>query len=243
MQQEIHKFYSENLSKDVNISVYGHFGISLLVFPSINDESSDIEESGMLEAIAPLIEKGKFKVFTLPTVNNESWHNNNLSNLDKSKRHFEYNQFLVVDMLPFIYNQCGGAVPIITAGASVGAFHAANTYFRRPDIFLGTIALSPTFNIRKLTGGYFDENCYFNSPIDYIPNLNDEYWLSYLRSRKHVHLLSGSGEGENPNEIIHFSSVLVHKGISHKSEIWGNEYDHSHKTWNEMMKHTLSTKF
>ena len=43
---------------------------------------------------------------------------------------------------------------------------------------------------------FFDDNCYFNSPVHYLPNLSDEYWLSFLRSKHHVYLMTGTGENE-----------------------------------------------
>ena len=61
-------------------------------------------------------------------------------------------------------------------------------------------------------------------------------------SRKHIYIASGSGEGEFPNKSIEFSNILTNKGIYNNLEIWGEEWDHSPKTWAAMLKYYLDKK-
>ncbi|MBK9248416.1 MAG: hypothetical protein IPM69_09965 [Ignavibacteria bacterium] len=83
---------------------------------------------------------------------------------DKAIRHQQYNGYITEEVVPFIYNDCGGRVPIITTGASLGAFHAVNTVLRRPDIFDGFIGMSGTYDLKMYAGKYYDENCYIIPP-------------------------------------------------------------------------------
>ena len=145
-------------------------------------------------------------------------------------------------MLPFILKDCGGAVPIVTCGASRGAFHAVNTYFRRPDIFLGTIAMSGSYNLENYSGGIHDDNCYYNSPVHYLPNLNDNYWMSFLLSRHHVYIVSGEGANENPDETRTLRDILNSKGIPNHTDTWSSKYDHNWESWKEMLNHFVGQR-
>lgn len=226
----------------MEISVYGHYGIALLMFPATTDDHLEYEKNGIIEALTPFMQKGKIKIFSVGSCNEESWLNTKKAPQEKSMRQFQYNNYVVEELMPFIFNDCSGPIPIITCGAALGAYHAANTYFRRPDIFYGSIALSGTFNIEHLTHGYFDDNCYFNSPVHYLPNLNDNYWLSFLLSRHHLYIMSGSGDSEFPDNSRHLSNILSSKGITHETEIWSNEWHHDWRTWRAMLEFILENK-
>lgn len=242
MEKSYKRIKSENLDKDMNIAIYGHYGFGLLLFPAYTDSFLENENNGMLNSMKACIEKGKCRVFSIDGIFLESWLSNGKTPQEKSQRHLEYNNFITDEAIPFIFNECGGPVPIITAGASTGGFIAANTYFRRPDIFYGTIALSGTFNIDHYAKGYFDDNCYFNSPVHYLPNLTEDYWLTFLESRHHVYLLSGSGEGENPENTVHLHNILKNKNIRHFIDIWGKEWGHNWDTWKQMLGQIINDK-
>jgi esterase/lipase superfamily enzyme len=243
MKKETHSWKSPHLNKDMTINFYGHYGFAIILFPALTDSVAECESEGMISVIKPYLDKGKCRIFAVETVNNESWLSKDISPELKSKRHYEYNNYVVEEVVPFIFNSCGGPVPIMTAGAKHGAFHAANKYFRRPDIFYGVIAMSGTYNLQHYCGEYFDQNCYVNSPVHYLPNLHDDYWLSFLKNKHHVHLLSGSGTDENQSNTEHLGSVLAQKSIPHSVSIWDDQWSHNWKTWNTMIAHILETKF
>lgn len=242
MYNNIFEIESVNLGKTIEIPVYGHFGSSILLFSTDEDNPFENEQNGIIESILPFIKNGRIRVYSVPTLNRETWEASELSPTEKSKRHFDYNNFIVEEVLPFIYDNCGTVVPVITAGASKGAYHALNTYFRRPDLFLGTIAMSGKYDIYCYTKGYFDDNCYFNSPIHYLPNLNDNYWLTFLKSRHHVYLLSGKGQGEDPSSSYQLSSILSGKEIPHSLDIWSEEWGHNVDTWKTMLSNIIKSK-
>ncbi len=242
MLEDKHIIHSSHLNKIVDVKIYGHYGIALLIFPAFTDSCSEAEENGLIEAVTPFLKKGKCRIFSISTVNQESWLNDSLSNEEKSQKHHDFNNFVVEELIHEIYSHCGGPIPILTVGADIGAFHAANTYFRRPDIFLGCIAMSGFYSIENLAKDYFDSNCYFNSPVHYLPNLNDNYWLSFLMSKKHTYLLSGSGDGEQPGNTNHFSEILKSKNIPHVIDIWNQDWGHNWKSWSAMLAKVLETK-
>lgn len=242
MEKTTINIYSNNLERNIEVEFYGHYGFALILFPALSDAPSILEENGTIDLISEFITKGKCRIFSIPSLNNEIWFSDKYSPAEKSKRFMDYNNFISEELVPLIFAKCNGPVPIITCGASIGGLIAANSYFRRPDCFYGMISLSGFFNLQYLSKDYYDDNCYFNSPEHYLPNLNDSFWLSYLLSKHHIYLYSGSGTDEYPHNTVNLSNILTSKGIKHNTEIWGEEYGHNFETWNKMLYHILNTK-
>jgi esterase/lipase superfamily enzyme len=227
----------------MEIAVYGHYGFALLMFPTAAADFLEYERFHLIEAIRPFIDAGKLKVFSINSINSESWLNTNMYPPHKSIRHQQFNDYVIEEVIPFIRNHCSQETPVITTGASFGALHAANMLFRRPDLFDGTIAMSGSYDLKVYTNGYYDDGCYFNSPIDYLPGLNDEQTLSSLRAKQHIYILSGQGDYEAPDRSRQLSSILSAKGIPHHLDLWGYDIPHDWPTWRSMLPHVLGTRF
>lgn len=240
MKREIHKWYSPSLQKEMEIVVYGHYGTPLLMFPTAGADFLEYERFQMIDSIAWFINEGKFKVFSINSINNESWLNNSIYPPHKSLRHGQYNQYLIEEVVPFIFNNCKGRVPIITTGASLGAYHAANSFFRLPSVFRGTIAMSGVYDLKAYSKGYYDDHVYYNSPVDFLPNVYDENYLNQMRNNKGIIIASGQGDYEDPSASIHLSNILNSKGIKHWLDLWGYDMKHDWPTWRDMLPYFLS---
>lgn len=238
MQREIHKWWSPNLNKEMEIVVYGHYGFALLMFPTAAADYLEYERFHLIDTIADFVNRGDVKAFSINSINNESWLNRNMHPAHKAIRHQQYNKYVEEEVVPFIINHSRGHVPIINTGASLGALHAANMFFRRPDLFAGVVAMSGSYNLKDYTKGYYDENCYFNSPVDYLTNLRDENVLSKLRNRSIV-IASGQGNYENPDASKNLSNILNSKGIKHWLDLWGYDMPHDWPTWRKMLPYFL----
>jgi esterase/lipase superfamily enzyme len=172
-----------------------------------------------------------------------SWLNKQVHPKEKGIRQAQYNSYITREVVPYIWNSCRGRVGVITAGASLGAFHCANQLFRRPDLFDGMIAMSGSYDIRGYyDGDYYDDNVYFNNPVDYLPGLGRED-LSLLRQKRHIHIVTGQGDYENPDASLRLSAILSEKQIPHHLDLWGHDRPHDWPTWREMVKYYLSSKF
>jgi esterase/lipase superfamily enzyme len=79
----------------------------------------------------------------------------------------------------------------MTTGASLGAYLAANEYFKHPDLFRGTIPMSGSYDIRSFLDGYYDDNVYFNNPVDYLSNLNDDHYLPMSAEAIAIYIMTG----------------------------------------------------
>jgi esterase/lipase superfamily enzyme len=239
MHRQIHQWWSPRLNKNMEIAVYGHYGFSLLLFPTAAADYLEYERFELMAAIAPLVDSGKCRVFSINSINNESWLNRQMNPRHKAIRHQQYNGYITEEVVPFIKNYSSWETPILTAGASLGAFHAMNTFCRRPDLFAGTIAMSGVYDLTDYTDDYFDEDVFFNSPHHYLPNWNDEQMLSYMR-RSSIIVASGQGDYESPEGSRNISRILHSKGIPHWLDLWGYDVKHDWPTWREMLPYFLS---
>jgi len=223
--------------------MYGHFGFALLLLPTAAADYLEYERFQLMSVLEPYIEAGKVKVFSINSINSEAWLNNRMNPRHKAIRHQQFNSYVENEVIPFIRMNTSEDTQIITCGASLGALHAANLYFRRPDLISGTIAMSGVYDLTAYTKGYYDEDVYFNSPCHYLPNLNDDFYLSKLRTARHIHILSGSGDYEDPAASKKLSDILSSKGIPHELDIWGWDMKHDWPTWRAMLPYYVETRF
>lgn len=238
MQREIHKWYSNALHKEMEIAVYGNYGYALLLFPTASADFLEYERFHLIDSIAHHINSGKIKVFCVNTVNDESILNSQMEAGHRSIRLGQYNNYIDSEVVPFIQAKCNGLVPIVTAGASVGAYHAANTFFRRPDLFSGMISMSGVYDIKYYVRDYYDDTCYFNSPVDFLPNITDHNVLEQMRKSSIV-IASGQGDFEDPDSSKQLSDILNSKSIPHWLDLWGNDMKHDWPTWRSMLPYFI----
>src|SRR5436853_1219671 len=243
MQRIIDAWYSPSLNRQMEIVTYGHFGFPLLLFPTAAADFLEYERFQLIDAMRDVIEAGKVKVFSINSINRAAWLNKQVHPRDKGIRQDAYNEYIAREVVPYIWNSCRGRVGIITAGASLGAFHCANQLFRRPDLFDGMIAMSGSYDIRGYyDGDYYDDNVYFNNPVDYVPNLEGhDLWL--LQQKRHIHIVTGQGDYENPDASRRLAGILYNKGIPFELNLWGYDMPHDWPTWRAMLRYYLSEKF
>ena len=243
MHREITKWYSPSLNKEMEIVTYGHYGDALLLLPTAAADYLEYERFQLIDALSKYINEGKFKVFSINSINSESWLNNEMHPRHKSIRHNQFNDYVYNEVLPFIRSKTSTSTPIYTCGASLGALHAANLFFKRPDLIQGTIAMSGSYALTSYTKGYYDEDVYFNSPVHYLSNMSEGTFLNQIKQSKHIHILSGAGNYEDPDASRKLSKILETKHIAHELDIWGHDITHDWPTWRAMLPYVLETKF
>lgn len=243
MQRILDSWHSPSLDRQMEIATWGDFGFPLLMFPTAAADYLEYERFYVIDVIKNFIESGKVKVFSINSINRMSWLNRDLHPKYRALRQVQYNNYIVNEVVPYIWNSCRSRIGIVTTGASLGAYHAANQLFRRPDLFAGMIAMSGNYNIREYyEGDYFDENVYFNNPVDYLPGI-EGHDLESLRHKRHIYVLTGQGSYENPDASRRLSGILSSKGIPHELDVWGHDMAHDWPTWRKMLPHYLGTRF
>lgn len=243
MQRQLFNWYSPALNKEMPIAIYGHFGFALLLIPTAAADYLEYERFQLIECLKPFIEAGKVKVYSVNSINNESWLNKDMEGAHKAIRHNQFNQYIFEEVVPFIKANTSVDTPIITCGASFGALHSMNLFLKRPELIHGVIAMSGVYNLMEYTKGYYDEQVFFNSPAQYMPGLNDPWYLDRIRSSRHIHILTGSGSYEDPNAGREMAAILHSKKILYELDVWGHEWGHDWPTWRAMLPQYLQTRF
>ena len=243
MQRVIDVWHSPSLNRQMEIVTYGYYGFPLLLFPTAAADFLEYERFQLIDAIAEFIDAGRVKVFSINSINRQSWLNKQVHPRDKGIRQAQYNEYITREVVPYIWNSCRDRIGIITAGASLGAFHCANQLFRRPDLFDGMIAMSGSYDIRGYyDGDHYDDNVYFNNPVDYLPNLGGhDLWL--LKQKRHIHIVTGQGNYENPDASRRLAGILYNRDIPFELDLWGHDWPHDWPTWRAMLRYYLGEKF
>jgi esterase/lipase superfamily enzyme len=195
----------------------------------------------MIDAISQFIDSGKVKVFTIDSIDNQSWANWGAHPADRARRHEDYDHYVIHEVTPFIHKHCAYSdQKVIATGCSMGAYHSANFFFRHPDIFDTVIALSGLFQLKSFIGDFIDDNVYFNSPLLYLPNLNDPWYLDlYHHNRVIVGVGQGAWEDSMLADAYALRHILQQKNIPHWVDIWGINVNHDWPWWREMMPYFL----
>ena len=243
MQREITSWYSPATDRNMPVVTYGHYGFALLLIPTAGADYLEYERFNLINAIAPLIDAGKLKVFSINSMNNESWMNKAMLGEHRAINHNRFNQYVYNEVIPFIRNSVGNDTFIYTCGASFGALHAMNLFLKRPDFINGVISMSGVYDLTEYTNGFWDEQVYFNSPMHYVANLNDSYYLDKIKASHHIHIYTGGGDYEDPDANKRFSDLLWQKSIWHDLQIWGQDVKHEWPTWLHMLPYILANKF
>ena len=235
MNKEHHRWFTQRLGREMGINVYGHYGQPLLVFPTSGGDENEYEGQGMIAALAHHIDGGRLKVFCVNSVNNESWYNHHAHPRHRSYVQAMYDAYVAFEVVPFVYDHTRTpGISITTSGSSFGAYHAANTLLKHPDVVKRCVALSGVYDMRRFMDGDYDENVYFNNPVDYIASLADPYYLSHLGSCD-IRLVTGTGPHEESGPTYQLSEVLSRRGVPHAVDNWGPDGGHDWPFWKRQM--------
>jgi esterase/lipase superfamily enzyme len=223
----------------MGVTVFGHWGPPLLAFPTSHGDEWELLRQGLIGALADFIEGGRVKIFCVGSNNHESFLNDGAHPFHKIWRHKMFDEYIRDEVVPFIHTSCQSpGLSIATMGASLGAYHAANTLFRYPHVFKRCYALSGVFDLRRFMRGLYNEEFYFHNPVDYLANLNDGWILNQLASCE-IRLVTGSGPWENSGPSYTLSGILTQKGIRHALDDWGSRGGHDWPYWQEEMREYL----
>lgn len=245
METKTITFYSPCLERDMTIRVYGHYGKPILAFPCQDGNAWNLEDFGMINTMAPWIESGQIKVYVVDSDDQASYSS---KYWDKHHRAWKLDQYfwcVINEVLPRIYDDCGGFIRPITFGCSLGADHATNMFFRRPDLFDGVLALSGCWDATYTFDGYSDDYLYENCPLFFLKNMPNNHYFIPQYNEKKIILCCGQGAYEHYgiNNIKTFKEIFKEKGIQAWVDIWGFDVNHDWPWWfkqvNYFMPHLL----
>src|SRR5438105_2854173 len=133
MHRDHQRWYSHRLNRDMGVAVYGHYGMPILAFPTSMGDEWEQEGQGMIGTLSPYIDQGRIRIFCINGVQSDSFANKGAHPFHRSWMQAQYDAYVANEVFPFIDSVCQTpGIPITTYGASLGAYHAANTLFKHP---------------------------------------------------------------------------------------------------------------
>lgn len=222
------------------MTAWGHYGMPWLVMPTAGGDAEEIERFGLIDAIAPLLDAGRVKVYSVDNVGGRAFMREDMPVAVRTRTQSLFHQCVGDEVVPRIWHDCEAStgIDIGIAGASLGAFASVALLCRRPSLFHRAIAMSGTYDLQRFIDGYMDRDFYLSSPVHFLPNLAAGDQLDRLRQH-FVVLAFCQGRWEDPEESWRMAHVLGAQGIPNRVDAWGAEFDHDWPTWRAMLPRYL----
>jgi len=199
----------------------------------------DFAGFGMIDACGEILEAGRMRLVAVDGIDWQSWTNAAVAPAERARRHLAYDRYVMDELVPFVRKAAGRGTMWVT-GCSMGAFHAANFFFRRPDAFDGVIGLSGLYSAVSFIDGQWDDATYFNSPLQYLPGLADPAYLDrYRRSAIAFGVGQGRWEADCLADTRALEGILREKGVPAWFDYWGADVDHDWPWWRKMLPYFL----
>ncbi|HVN07383.1 MAG TPA: alpha/beta hydrolase-fold protein [Patescibacteria group bacterium] len=215
----------------MQLLVFGHAGMPVLVFPTSQGRFFEYEDRGMIAATSWRYESGAIQAYCVDSVDSESWYNRRVHPRHRVERHMAYEAYLLDEVLPLIRVKNSSGELGVT-GCSFGAYHAVNLAFRHPDLVRSVVSMSGAFDIQSFLDGYYDDDCYFQCPAHFLPNMNDPWYLDRYRGMR---IVLAAGEHDIClGETRRLSGILHGKGVPHSLDVWGEGAVHDWPLWQRM---------
>ena len=224
------KEYSPALGREMEVMVYGHAGQPVLYIPCQDGRFFDFGEFQIAETLSPLIESGQMIVFSVDTIDKETWSDRRGDPYWRAQRHERWMDYLTRELAPRMMDWTGQS-GIIAFGCSLGATHALNLYLRRPDLFSGCLALSGIYTAAYGFDGYMDEVVYQNSPVHYMANLPENHPYIDMFNSQRAAVCVGLGPWELPDSTRQLADIFYRKGIRTWVDFWGYDCAHDWPWW------------
>ena len=237
MEMQYFKSYSPALGRDMEMKVYGHAGRPVLFIPCQDGRFFDFENFKMTDVWSPWIESGQCMVFSIDTMDKETWSDKAGDPRSRILRHEQWMAYITQEVVPFIRgmvnerNGWDGYPGIISFGCSLGATHAANLFFRFPDLFDGMLALSGIYTASYGWDGYMDEDVYRNSPVDFLAGMPADHPYIHRYNQNRGIICVGHGAWEMPESTERVDAICREKGIGVWVDHWGNDVAHDWDWW------------
>ena len=233
MRRDYHKWFSPSLGRDMEMLVYGHDGLPAIVFPSSCGRFFDFENHGMVAAVQHKLDSGQLQLFAVDSVDAESWYNRDVPPRWRIARHLQYEHYILREDLPYL-RQVNHNPLLAALGCSFGGYHAANIAFRHPHLFTAMLSMSGAFDLSSFLGGYHDQDCYFNLPTQYLPNLHDHGLLERMRQNTYILATGVHDQCWDQNERL--ARILRNQAIPVRLDVWGNQTGHDWPWWQQMLQ-------
>ncbi len=235
MRRRVTSWYSERLGRHMPLVAYGHYGPPVLMLPTAAADFLEYERFQLIDSVRWFLEQGKVKLYSVDSVNKQALLNDYASPQEKIAWLQRYDAYLTEEVLPLIRADSAGHAPYIM-GISLGSSLSAITFFKHPELFAGAMLISGSYDLRGFFHGFYNEDLYFNNPIDFVGGMHHGPQLDVLRhGGKSIRIFTGQGEFEAPDRARNLARILHDKGIPHQLDVWGHDVSHDWPWWRKLV--------
>lgn len=232
MKEEYMKWYSPNLSRDIEMLVFGHSGYPIILFPTSMGSFHENKDMGLIESARWYLENGLIQIFCPDSIDKDSFYNKSIHPIHRIENHNWYDKMICHEIAEKIKNYTPSG-KVAVAGCSFGGYYAANFAFRHPGYVSHMFSMGGAFSIKTFMDGFHNDTVFFNNPEDYLPRLEDyELWNIDI-------VLEGSNWDICFHANLKMSEILNKKSIHHWLDI-RQDIQHDWPVWQEMFPHYLS---
>jgi esterase/lipase superfamily enzyme len=232
MHEHHHKWFSQYLSRDIDVLAFGTRGYPIILFPTSMGRYYENKDFKLIERVAWFIDNGLVKIYCPDGIDRDSWYNKKISPADRVRNHIWYDLMLLHELVPLAQRETGVG-RVATAGCSFGGYHAMNFAFKHPEVVKYVFNMGASFDIKDQLDGFYNEDVFFNNPPDFIPGTQSPYLND-------MQVVLGTGTHDmcwDANEKM--AGILRKKGIHHWLDIRPDR-NHDWPVWREMFSHYLS---
>lgn len=239
MKRDYHKWYSPSLNREMELLVFGHSGAKVLFFPPRMGRFYDYENWKIIACLEEKINQGHLQIICVDSVDLESFYNDNAHPGYRIYRHVEYENYILNEVFPLM-EKINSNQHYISAGCSLGAYHAVNLAMKYPHLFCKVVGMSGRYDLtiakkyfRDLLSGFHNEYVYFNMPNQFLKNVDDDTLIDSIKKLDII--LAVGKEDLFLQSNYNLSDILHEKHISHQLYLWDEEA-HKARYWRKMVQ-------
>lgn len=228
------KSYSASLGRDMEYKLYGNQGRGVMVFPSQNGRFYDYQDFDMVGVLSEHIDAGRIHLICADGIDQETWSKADGDEHERIALHERWFHYVVDELFPAVAQP---GETLMATGCSMGGYHAANFFFRRPDLFDTVLSLSGLYHADFFFPNYHDPLVYDNSPLDFIRNMpTDHPYLNIYRKRTIVLCVGqGAWEDELLESTRRMDALLLEKHVPAWVDYWGCDVSHDWPWWRKQV--------
>ncbi len=226
------EWWSPSVGRNMDLKVFGKSGTPVILL-----NNTDEPEISLMNALSFQLKNEHNQIFCLTLGNDEVLNNQNIQPDIRLIKNNQLECYLIDEVVPRIHQENTNSF-VILAGLGLGAYYAANFAFKHPDHFRKLIAISGKYDIRSFFQPFYNEDIYYNNPMDYLPNLTEKRFLNSI-VKMDIRFAVGN-EDPNLEETYRICNILQQKSISYQLDIWNENDPNVDNHWGEaLLRHVV----
>ena len=113
------RWHSERMGRDIPLVRWGHYGVPVLLFPTAGGDAEEVERHQLIDALAPMVEAGRIKVYSCDSAAGQALQRNEGSPEHRMWLFNQYHQAVAEEVVPAIHADSSPQA-VVLAGASIG---------------------------------------------------------------------------------------------------------------------------